>query len=139
MTAFKVVSEVGETVVLDFGLIEGQGFFTQAGLVSAELATSNTLALQQGIEVAQIDWDDEWNTRVIWTTIEDIAVQNRLPVAQVDHFIKLGASGGGVFLDGVHIGNSWSRTLQTDANSGALVDEFSLVALNTSSIPEEGQ
>jgi hypothetical protein len=32
ITAFSVVSEVGETTWLDFGLVDGQGLFARAGL-----------------------------------------------------------------------------------------------------------
>lgn len=130
LTSFTVVEEKGETAVLDFGTVGGQGFFSWAGVRSAEFASWESVKLQPGMEVAQIDWDGEGRTYVVWTQISDIVTANGLPLVHVQNYIGSGASGGGVFLDGVHIGNSWSRVMLTGKTSGAVLGQFSIVALN---------
>ncbi len=134
LTSFTVVFEEGETVLLDFGPGNGSGFFAEAGLASAEIATGESMTLTPGREVAQVDWDPAGNSRVVWTKIDDLVSEKKVPLARVDHFIELGASGGGLFLDGLHIGNNWSRTTETSVRTGAQTGQFSLVALNTSEI-----
>ena len=125
--SFVVVSEQGETAVLDFG----QGFFTHLGLRSAKVASETAVALQSGMEVAQVDWDRQGHTQVVWTKIDTIYAENNLPLMQVQHFIELGASGGGVFINGIHIGNNWGRITETNQLTGQASQNLSLVALNT--------
>jgi hypothetical protein len=76
------------------------------------------------MEVTQIDWELHGDTQIIWTKIDTIYTDNNLPLMKVQHFIELGASGGGVFVNAVHIGNNWGRiTEQTK-------QQLSVVALN---------
>ena len=125
--SFVVVAEQGETTVLDFGA----DFFTQLGVRSAKVMSETAVALQPGMEVAQVDWDRQGHTRVVWTEIDTVYAQNNLPIMQVQHFIELGASGGGVFVNGIHIGNNWGRIIETNQLTGQTSQNLSLVALNT--------
>lgn len=129
LDVFSVVSERGETVLLDFGSVKGQGFFAHAGVTSAPLAGSEGARPVPGAEVAQIDWDRQGHTRVVWANIERISNDDDLPHIIVDHFIEHGASGGGVFFEGRHIGNNWGRIVS--ANKTAAGHE-SIIALNNS-------
>ncbi len=130
VTTFTVLFEDGETTVLDFGLVEGQGLFAQAGLASVEIAAEDDAKLRPGMEVAQLDWDPQGQTIVVWTRVELVELQEGQRVAKVDHYIAMGASGGGLFLDGVHVGNNWARIVGTSPETGEVVDQFSWVALN---------
>jgi hypothetical protein len=125
LDAFTVVSEVGETVLLDFG----EGFFARAGVPSAVRARANDVELYPGAEVALIDWDKA-ETWVVWGRVELVQEEDGLPVARVDHFIEKGSSGGGVFLNGVHIGNNRGRIIQTNRRTDEEQRRLSLVALN---------
>jgi hypothetical protein len=124
--SFEVVLDQGETTVLDFG----QGFFDRAGVPSAKSSAESELQLELGTEVAQIDWDDEGRTKVIWTEVTKSFDIDGQTVVRVENYIRLGASGGGVFLDGTHIGNNWGRITKAAADNGTGPEQFSLVALN---------
>jgi len=130
LDSFTVVSEQGETVLLDFGTTAGEGVFTQAGLGSATAAAAGSKQLAPGMEVALIDWDGQGHTRVVWAEIETIYEDKGLSLMRVDHFIELGASGGGVFLDSQHIGNNWARVTESTLRTGQVIQQDTRVALN---------
>ena len=130
LESFVVAEEWGESLLLDFGEVDGRGFFTHAGVRSAPAASAGALRLARGVEVAQIDWDRQGHTRVEWTKVRAVYQENGLPLLRVNHFIELGASGGGVFLDGRHIGNNWGRVTETNLDTGAVRQALTLVALN---------
>ena len=52
------------------------------------------------------------------------------PLARVDHLIAMGASGGGLFLNGEHVGNNWGRVTETNLATGVVREVDSLVVLN---------
>ena len=131
LDSFAVIAEMGETVVLDFGTVAGEGFFTQAGVGSVQSISTRTTQLDPGTEVAQVDWDREGHTRVIWAKVKKVYRENGISLIRVDHVIQLGASGGGVFLDGRHIGNNWGNLMETNLNTGDAIQRLSLVALNS--------
>lgn len=130
INVFTVLFEDGETTVLDFGLVDGQGFFAHAGMASADVAAGNNAKLRPGMEVAQLDWDAYGRTAVVWTRIDEFGLHKGQQAAKVDHYITVGASGGGLFLDGVHVGNNWARVMLISPDSGEVVDQFSWVASN---------
>lgn len=130
ITAFTVLIEDAETTVLDFGLVDGQGLFAQAGLASAEMAAGDDVKLRPGMEVAQLDLDPQGQTTVVWTQVDEVESGVGQRIAKVDHYIAMGASGGGLFLNGVHVGNSWARVVETSSETGEVVGQLSWVALN---------
>lgn len=131
LSAFSVVSEVAETTLLDFGVMDGQGLFTRAGLSSSDFATWDEIELRQDSEVAQIDKDEQGGTIVVWTRIRDILPGGENNFLQLDNFLQFGASGGGVYLNGLHIGNNWSRIPIVDVNTREILSGYSVVALNS--------
>ena len=122
-----------ESVVLDFGEKDGRGVFEDAGFSSAEFRETSLTALQPGMEVAQVDWDG-WSSHIDWTTIEAVTTVSETPIVKLSDCIRSGASGGGLFWQGVHIGNNWSRS----PDCGPELDpaDHSFVALNTRSVIE---
>ncbi len=130
LDSFAIIAEKGETVVLDFGTAAGEGFFTQASVGSAQSSSTRAAQLALGTEVAQVDWDRQGHTQVVWVKVKRAYQENGISLIQVDHFIHLGASGGGVFLDGQHIGNNWGNFVETNHNTGVVLQKLGLVALN---------
>lgn len=125
---FKVIREEPEMLILDFQEYSGVAFFDSLGVPSADLGDSGFSLPQPGNEVAQINWDGAL-ARVDWVRVIAIHNNGGSSTLELDNFVEQGASGGGVFYDGVHIGNNWTR--QTDRlESGEIVRQYSLVALN---------
>jgi hypothetical protein len=108
LTVFDVVAEDTATLVLGFTDEAGQGLFASLGLPSANFASRQALALQPGMEVAQVLWNGRY-TSVQWTTIEKV-VDEGVPRIELHSTLGAGSSGGGVFWQGQHIGNNLSRT-----------------------------
>jgi hypothetical protein len=133
LAAISVALEDPETLVLDFGTYRGQGFLTTIGLPSAEFKAWESLSLLPGMEVAQIDWDGA-TAHVEWVAIEDVVTHSGTPRLELANVVMRGASGGGVFWNGYHIGNNWSQATTYDANSGAVTRQYSVVALNSNSV-----
>jgi hypothetical protein len=68
---------------------------------------------------------------VVWTRVRDLVPDNGQQLLHLENFIQLGASGGGVYVDGFHIGNNWSRIPLVDSITGEVVSGYSVVALNS--------
>lgn len=84
--------------------------FSYSGIFPAEFS-GGTANLYPGQEVAQIDWDGT-SAHVDWTTIN--SVDEIKGIITLNNRIRPGASGGGIFLGGTHIGNNY--TSATDPN-----------------------
>ncbi|VAW42299.1 hypothetical protein MNBD_CHLOROFLEXI01-1555 [hydrothermal vent metagenome] len=129
-SAFTIVFEDSETVVLDFGEYVGEGLFAMLGIPSAEFYNWQTVSLAPGMEVAQINWDNE-TAHVEWVNIKSVLTFNGTPQIELDKEVIKGASGGGVFWNGIHIGNNWKNTTVQAVNDGAILEAFSTAALNS--------
>jgi hypothetical protein len=130
LAAITVAREEAETLVLDFGTYRGEGMFARRGMGSAGFRTWESLSLQPGMEVAQVDWDGA-ATHVDWTKIESVVTDNGTPRVELANFVARGASGGGLFLNGYHIANNWSQATTLDGNTGAVTRRYSVSALNS--------
>ena len=133
LSYFSVVLIAPEALVLDFREYGGVGFFDSVGVPSAESGLLTGLSIQSGSEVAQIDWDMT-TARVIWTRVTAIHVTDATPSLELDSYVEQGASGGGVFYNGIHIANNWSRNTDCVAATGEVLRQYSLAALNSGSI-----
>lgn len=129
LSYFKVVKEEPEMLVLDFQVYSGVGFFDSLGVPSIDLGDAGFALPQPGSEVAQINWDGSI-ARVDWTRVTAIHTDSGNTTIEVDNFVEQGASGGGVFFNGVHIGNNWTRQTERLA-SGEIVRQYSVAALNS--------
>jgi hypothetical protein len=128
-----IAVEDTETLVFDFGSYADKGLFESLGLTSANFVAWESLPLQPRMEVAQIDWDGA-TAHVEWVMIEDIVTEQGIPRLELDNFVRHGASGGGVFWNGLHIANNWSRITVQDEDSGKIIHRFSVAALNSPEI-----
>jgi hypothetical protein len=133
LSVFTIVHTDPETLVLDFLNAQGVGLFDALGLPSADFAPWNEIQLQIGDEIAQIDWDGV-TSHVVWTQVDSIQQAADVPQVQVDHFARIGCSGGGVFWQGQHIGNNWARNIEQDTSTGEIIRRYSIIALNSSAL-----
>ena len=117
-------------LVLDFKEYSGVGFFDSVGVPSAEFKAWDSLSLQPGMEVAQVDWDGS-TAAVNWVKINSIRVVEGVPALELASFVAQGASGGGVFWNGYHIANNWSRATELAQNSEAIIRQYSVAALDS--------
>ena len=130
---FQVFSAGPETLVFDFGQYGGQGAFDYLGLTSAQLATWQALELRPGVEVAQVDWDCQ-KTFIDWVQVSSIGLENGTPVLQLNNYVEPGASGGGIFYAGYHVGNNWFRDIDKQFITGRTLRRFTAAALNESDL-----
>lgn len=130
LSFFSVAIDDPETLVLDFQEYGGVGFFDSVGVPSAEFKAWDSLSLQPGLEVAQIDWDGS-TAFVRWVQINGIGAVEGIPALELASFVEQGASGGGVFWNGYHIANNWSRTTELAQNGEAILRQYSVAALDT--------
>lgn len=135
--SLSVLAEDTETLVFDFGSIEGRGFFESLGIPSAKFLNGRALSLRPGMEVAQIDWDGS-SSRVRWEKIESVKEVGSTLAIRLANCVALGSSGGGVFWEGIHIGNNWSRSTFCETTKSTGNDRnYSLVALNSARVTDK--
>ncbi len=128
LSYFKVVREEPEMLLLDFQAYSGVGFFDSLGVPSVEWRDGTTLLPAPGSEVAQVNWNGS-TAHVDWVRVTASYQTGAVSYLELDNFVEQGASGGGVFYNGVHIGNNWSR-LTDRLETGAVVRQYSVAALN---------
>ena len=124
--SMTVVAVDAETLLFDFG----EGVFPELGVASAAFEEWQSLSLQPGMEVAQINWD--WSqAHVDWVRIDAVTTQEGVPVLQLANCLEYGASGGGVFWQGVHVANNWNRDADCGLEAATDAGSFSRAALNS--------
>jgi hypothetical protein len=133
LTSFSIVYEDPQTLVLDFGEVNGRGFFETLGLPSVLTLNWDQVPWTEGMEVAQLDWSGE-ETHVDWAKVEMYQTNNEVPVVMVDNFLMKGASGGGVYWNGYHIGNNWLRGVEKEPETSQVEHTYSIVALNSTEL-----
>ncbi|KAA3658173.1 MAG: hypothetical protein DWQ04_25940 [Chloroflexi bacterium] len=131
LTAVTVVAVDAETLILDFGQYGETGLFEMMGVPSAEFQSHDSLSLQVGMEVAQVDWDGE-TAHVDWVLVESVDSENGVPQLKLANGLTEGASGGGVFWNGVHVANNWTSNSSYNQQTGDLLNQFSVAAANSS-------
>lgn len=126
---FAVIAIDQETLVFDFGTVDGQGAFAAVGLPSATFKCWEELTLRPGLEVAQVDWDGS-KTFVKWVTIEEVITDDGPAKLILSGGLAPGASGGGVFFRGQHIANNWQLVEFINEN-GQVFNQVNTAALNS--------
>ena len=124
--AFTVVTAAAETLVFDFGDYGGQGLFAALGLASIETNPTAATQLRPGMEVAQVDWNGA-TAHVDWVRVLSVTETEGTPAVVLDNFVEQGASGGGIFYEGQHLGNNWFRSTEEGAN-GEILGQYSTAA-----------
>jgi hypothetical protein len=89
-----------------------------------------SMPLQPGMEVAQIDWDGS-SSHINWVTIEAVNTDSVIPNVKLSDCLNSGASGGGVFWRGHHIGNNLSRSFKCNPELDFGTAYHSKVVLNS--------
>lgn len=108
---------VGEPEDLPFGT---------AGLGVEQVGTA---VPSKGSEIAQIDWDGH-TTHVDRTAVTAVYPPYDPPCLELASQPQPGASGGGIFWQGQHIGNTWLKGSRSSAASGTSC-QYSKAALNS--------
>jgi hypothetical protein len=126
LSDFELMREDPETLVI---APKEDGLLQKLGFASAEFEDWLSVPLEAGMEVAQVDWDGA-KTRVDWTLVQEVNVEDGVPRLVLDDSVAPGASGGGIFWRGVHIANNWAMVQQFEG-SGALIDIITKAALNS--------
>ncbi len=126
LTDFQIIEE--DTEMLIFAYKE-EGLFEKLGFISAEFKAWQSLTVQPGMIAAQIDWDGS-TTRVDWTIIREVIVDDGVPRLVLEDGSIVGASGGGIFWKGVHIANNWTLN-ETIGADGIVLSQISTAALNS--------
>lgn len=129
LSSYAVVPLDPGTLLLDFQTIDGIGFFDHLGIPSAPVAVWNSFAIQPGSEVAQVNWDGE-TTFVQWARVSTIRDTGSTPALELENFIELGASGGGVYYAGYHIGNNWLQGMIYHTDTQELARRYSVATTN---------
>ena len=129
LSDFELVWEDPETLVIAY---KGNGLFEKLCFVSAEFKDWLSVPLEAGMEVAQVDWDGT-TTRVDWATVQEVNVEDGVPWLVLADDVTMGASGGGIFWQGVHVANNWFLVQQLE-ESGALIDTKTTAALNSAQV-----
>ena len=125
---FDVVAEWPETLVLDFRE-SGEVLFKAFGVRSMPVGTTAVTHLPVGTEVAQINWDGA-KTWVEWVRIERMTTEQGVTQIILSSSVRKGASGGGVFWNGQHIGNNWTTNKVRNSANGEVIDTYSVAAVN---------
>ena len=132
LSYFRVAREEAEMLLLDFQMYSGVGFFDSLGVPSIAWRDGNGLLLAPGSELAQVNWNGS-TAQVDWVRVTALDQASGVSYLELDSFVEQGASGGGVFYNGVHIANNWSR--QTDRlESGEIIRQYSVAALNSANV-----
>lgn len=131
LTDVSIAAEEAETLVLELKGEGSLGFFEMRKMPSAQFVDGQTLPLQRGLEVAQVDWDGVSTSFVRWTTIDSLIVNDDTLQMGLTSYVAQGASGGGVFWQGQHIGNNWFRTREQNRETGEVLAQSSIAALNS--------
>lgn len=130
LTVFGIAAEYPEALILDFGEIGDIGFFDYHGVPSAVFRSWDIMPIEPGSDVAQVNWDGT-ETFVQWTKVSYINPDPETPVVELENSIMLGASGGGVFINGNHIGNNWLKGSNYEHESRDPSLRYSVAAMNT--------
>jgi hypothetical protein len=133
LSAFTIAHTDTQTLVLEFSDARGDGLFAGLGLPSAEVAGGFETRLEPGDELAHIDWDGHV-PHVDWVRVDRLGLSLDVPQIEVDNFVRAGSSGGGLFWNGRHIGNTWARNIELDTATDAVTRRFTIVALNSPAI-----
>ena len=126
---FTVAYQDAETLILEFTSKGGQGLFDALDIPSAQVLDGESLSLEPGMEVAQINWNGT-TTSINCVQIESLIIDEGIARLDLNSSIQPGSSGGGVFWQGQHIANNWQRTTVIESGGTAVLRQYSSAVLN---------
>lgn len=130
LSSFRVVHEDTQALVLEFVDRNGQGLFDTLGIHSAQILDWKSVPWVAGLELAVVDWNNQ-TAHVDWVGVVAGELGGKVPNVQVNNPTIYGASGGGAFWNGYHVGNIFAWCLERDAQTNRVVRSFTLLALNS--------
>lgn len=129
LSSINIIHKEGQTMVLEIVDQNGDNLLEGLGLPTAQIVDWKRVTWEEGMELAQIDWDGE-NTHIDWVLVEAVIMEGADPYLQVNDYALKGSSGGGVFLDGLHLGNVWAHNVMKDPDTGEVTRRYTMIALN---------
>lgn len=129
LTDFQIALREPQTLLLAYVGDKTDSPFGTMGLKVEQVQVGTAVLLEPDAEVAQINWDGQ-TTWVEWPRVTAVYPQHEPPCMELASQPQLGASGGGIFWQGQHIGNTWLKGIRTgEANGGTC--QYSKVVLNS--------
>jgi hypothetical protein len=133
LTTAAVAFDDTETLLLEFLARDGSGIFETLDVPSADFGAKGVAPLVTGTTVAQVSWDEE-QAFVQWAQVKALADEKGTSVIDLNECLIPGSSGGGVFLNGTHIANNWSRSAGCVEGADDAVLLYSTAALNSAEL-----
>lgn len=133
LTTAGVAFDDSETLLIEFLDKDGRGLFESLGVPSADFMAGEEAPVAAGSAVAQINWDQN-RAFVQWTKVQVVLNEEDTPVVRLADCLIPGASGGGVFINGAHIANNWSRSTGCGKASYDEALHHSTAALNSAEL-----
>lgn len=133
LNSFTIAHADLETLVLEFVDENDNGLFDALGQPSAETLAWDAVPWQVGTELAHIDWDKD-TAHVDWVTVDAVNLDGEVPHLQVSNFAQDGASGGGAFWNGYHVGNNWAKNVEKDPQTNEVTRLYTIIALNSAEV-----
>ncbi|MDX1415581.1 MAG: hypothetical protein R3293_15405 [Candidatus Promineifilaceae bacterium] len=130
LAEIKVAFQASESLLLEFAAENSRPFFEALGVPALDFSVPTLSSIAPGTAVAQINWDKQ-QAFVQWTQITAVDTTGDTPIVRLADCIVTGASGGGMFVDGFHLGNNWLLQKSCDGTTPHGADYRSTVALNT--------
>ena len=130
LSALVIVYEDNETLVLDLLDEKGNSLIESLELPTPQIIDWKAVNWKVGLELAHIDWNGE-KAHVDWVLVEEVITNGATPHIQVNNFAKDGASGGGLYWNGIHVGNNWAINWEKDPNTGDVIRRYTIIALNS--------
>ncbi|MCB8977408.1 MAG: hypothetical protein H6657_08320 [Ardenticatenaceae bacterium] len=129
LTDFQIALREPQTLLLAYVGEDTDSPFGTVGLKVEQVQVGTAVLLEPDAEVAQINWDGQ-TTQVEWTQVTAVYPQHEPPCVELASQPQLGSSGGGIFWQGQHIGNTWLKGIRTGAANGGTC-QYSKAALNS--------
>ena len=117
LTDFQIALREPQTLLLAYVGDKTDLPFGTMGLKVEQVQVGTAVLLEPDAEVAQINWDGQ-TTWVEWPRVTAVYPQHEPPCMELASQPQLGASGGGIFWQGQHIGNTWLKGVRTGTANG---------------------
>ena len=132
MTDFRIALREEQMLLLAYTGDKLSVPFGTMGLDASQIAAWQNAAIQPEDTVAQINWDGAATT-VTWAQVTAVRTARTPPCLELASQTLVGASGGAVFWNGLHIGNNWLNGTVSSPHD-AQTRHYSLAAMNSAEL-----